>query len=497
MSEPTARGLRRRDFIATSLALGLAAPSLARSRRLTVSPLDAAAPPAQMLADDRRYVLRGAAVLSMDRQVGDFTRADIMVQGKKIVAVHPNIQAGETTAIDCSGRIIIPGFVDTHHHLFETALRSFLPNGLLFDDGHLDGALDYSGYVVDRLSPGYEPEDIYVSELFGSLSQLDAGVTTVHDTSQIHHSPSHSDAVVKALADSGRRAVMGYCGSKDPLSPFPADAARLKSRYFASTDQLLTMVVGGEIAAPDFDEAWRLARSLGLPVTSHVVGKPMGIALAGIAKKGWIGKDNLFFHMTSVDDETWRTVAASGAGISLATPIEMVMRHGTPPIMKVLSLGLEPSLSSDVECTMTADSFTQMRTLFALQRMQANQMVIDGKTDLPRLLTAHDVLRFATLRGAEDLWLGGKVGSLTPGKEADLVILDAQAIDVVPVNNVAGAVVTLMDRSNVETVIVAGAVKKWQGKLLGQDVAGLRARLIASRDRIFLKARLSPNLLGA
>ena len=209
------------------------------------------------------------------------------------------------------------------------------------------------------------------------------------------------------------------------------------------------------------------------------------------------GADNLFIHMTGMSEVGWNAVKDAGAGVSLAVPIEMNMRHGMPPILKTLEKGVQPSLSVDVECTLTADMFTQMRTTMALQRAFVNQTWLDTLpspiADLP-LLTTRDVLRFATMQGAKDLKLDHKIGSLTPGKEADIIILDAEAINVAPLNVVPGAVVSLMERSNVETVIVAGRIRKWKGRLLGVNLHKLRRELENSRDYLFDAASVPQDL---
>jgi cytosine/adenosine deaminase-related metal-dependent hydrolase len=201
--------------------------------------------------------------------------------------------------------------------------------------------------------------------------------------------------------------------------------------------------------------------------------------------------------MTGMSDLAWKTAADAGSRISLSVPIEMTMRHGLPPIQKALDLGMQPSLSSDVECTMTADFFTQMRTAMILQRAFVNEAALAGKTDLPELLTSRDVIRFATLEGAKCLGLDRKIGTLTPGKEADIILLDATAINVAPLNHVPGAVVTLMERSNVDTVIVAGKIRKWNGALLDVDIAKMRSELEASRDHIFATTGFERNLFRA
>jgi cytosine/adenosine deaminase-related metal-dependent hydrolase len=437
--------------------------------------------------------------MSMDPAVGDFAVGDVLVDGKHIVAVGPNLHPAGAGVIDARGRIVMPGFVDTHHHQFETALRSFLADGLLFNDGQPHGAINYFEHILGKFAPVYRPWDVYINELFGSLSQLDAGVTTVHDISQIHHSPEHSDAAIKGIADSGRRAAFGYFESAGavPGNQYPTDARRIKKQYFSSNDQLMTMIMGGEIYLPGYDAAWAIGRELGIPIAAHIVGSfGMGPTFDALAAAGKFGPDNLFIHMTGMSDMSWQKVDEAGAGVSLAVPIEMIMRHGEPPILKALSLGIQPSLSVDVECTLTADMFTQMRTAMALQRGLVNQMALDqgNPAGLPALLTTRDVLRFATMEGARDLKLDHKIGSLTPGKEADIVLLNAEAINVAPLNVVPGAVVSLMERSNVETVIVAGQIRKWKGRLLDVNLDKLRGDLEASRDYLFDAAGIPQDL---
>ncbi|HEV2985222.1 MAG TPA: amidohydrolase family protein, partial [Vicinamibacterales bacterium] len=387
--------------------------------------------------------------------------------------------------------------------------------------------------------------------------QLDDGVTTVHDVSQIHYSPQHSDAAVQALFDTGRRAAFGYFeGAGQGIIPSPAgyaypqDAYRLHNTFFRSTDQLVTMIMGGEvyIGQPTYTKAWSIGRDIGIPIAAHIL-SPFGIrpildALAAgtggnntiTGKPLLIGSDNLFIHMTGMSDAGWKAVHDRGAQVSIAFPIEMNMRHGMPPILRMQSMStpqnpFEPSLSVDVECTLTADFFTQMRSAMNLQRMLVNQMTLDSPNTVPGQnlpnpldwglpqsantvpgnfpywpplpngvpppLTTRDVLRYATVNGAKALRLDRKTGSLTPGKEADIIILDATRLNVAPLNQVPGAVVSLMDRTNVETVIVAGKVRKWKGQLLDVDLDRLRQQLEASRDYIFSTAGIPQNLFSS
>jgi 5-methylthioadenosine/S-adenosylhomocysteine deaminase len=491
----------RRTFLKAATVTGVAATGLDLFAAPQGPAADADDSPRDTGRPGRRYLIRGGAVMSMDAEVGDFAVGDVLVEGRRIVAVGPDLKAGGATVIDARGKIVMPGFVDTHHHQFETALRSFLADGLLFNDGKPHGTINYFEHILGKFAPVYRPRDVYINELFGSLSQLDAGVTTVHDISQIHHSPEHSDAAIQAIADSGRRAAFGYFESAGnvPGNQYPGDARRLKKQYFSSDDQLITMTMGGEIYLGEDSRraSWAIGRELGLEIAAHVVGSfGMQPAFDALAAAGEIRSDNLFIHMTGMSDLGWNAVKAAGAHVSLAVPIEMFMRHGMPPILKTLDMGIEPSLSVDVECTLTADMFTQMRTTMALQRAFVNEMALDTNNppDLPELLMSRDVLRYATVQGAIDLRLDSKVGSLTPGKDADIILLDAEAINVMPLNHVPGAVVTLMERSNVDTVIVAGTIRKWKGQLLGANLRRLRSELEASRDYLFEAAGIEQDL---
>ncbi len=514
----------RRDFLKATAATGVAAAGLNLFAARPAA-ADVGDPPVDSGRPGRRYVIRGGHVTSMDPKVGDFVQADVLVEGKKILKVGPNLNAGSADVIDASGRIVMPGFIDTHHHQFETALRSFLANGILINDGSGSPSANpnYFVYILLTFAPVYRPEDVYISELFGGLAQLDDGVTTVHDVSQIHHSPQHSDAAIQALFDTGRRAAFGYFESagnfftgSNPDNQYPEDAFRIKKQWFSSSDQLVHMIMGGEVYLGEktYTRAWEIGRQLDLQVAAHIL-SPFGIrpilddlanGTGGINNNLGLGPDNLFIHMTGMSDKGWQAVKDKGVQVSVAFPIEMNMRHGMPPIIKMQQLGMEPSLSTDVEVTMTADFFTQMRVCMNMQRMVVNQMVLEQgdfsppnqyptpAPGTPPLLTTRDVLRFATINGAKHLRLDKKTGSLTPGKEADIIILDATAINVAPLNNVPGAVVSLMDRTNVETVIVAGKVRKWKGKLLDVDLNNLRRQLEASRDHIFVAAGVPQNL---
>jgi cytosine/adenosine deaminase-related metal-dependent hydrolase len=275
------------------------------------------------------------------------------------------------------------------------------------------------------------------------------------------------------------------------------------------------MIMGVEVYLPNYQLAWDIGRQLNLELAAHILSpfgmRPILDSLAdGTAGNGSLGlrpqDRHLFIHMTGMSDKGWNRVKEVGAHVSIAFPIEMNMRHGIPPIHKMQELGIEPSLSVDVETNLTADFFTHMRSAMTMQRMVVNEEILASGGYTPPnqwpappagtlpLLNVRDVLRYATINGAKHLGLDGKTGSLTPGKEADIIILDATHINVFPVNHVPGAVVQMMERSNVETVIVAGKVRKWKGNLLDVNLGRLRRELEDSRDFIFYKAGVPQNL---
>jgi 5-methylthioadenosine/S-adenosylhomocysteine deaminase len=431
-----------------------------------------------------RILLKGGTVLTLDRKIGDFDKGDVLIEGRKIVAVQPNISA-QAQVIDASNMIVMPGFIDTHHHQYETILRGILADGLL------QGPKSYGSEIQGILTPAYRPEDAYISELVASLSQINAGVTTGVDTSQVSHTPEHTDACINGLTQAGRRTLFAYSSGVGSGVQYPQDIRRLRKQHFSSDDQLVTLGMGG---GPDAT-LWALAREVGVPIVNHVVGNPS--VLEQLGKAGLMRDDNEYIHCVRLNEIVWKLIADSGGKVSIATAIEMQMRHGMPPIQTALDHGIRPSLSVDVETNMTADMFTVMRSTFTLQRTLINERALAGEEKLPALLTCRDVLEMATVHGARDSHLDHKVGTLTPGKEADVIMLRTDAINVAPLNNAPGAVVTLMDTSNVDTVFIAGKMMKRAGKLLGVDLPKIRRTAEASRDAVLLRAGYPRNLFGS
>jgi len=424
-----------------------------------------------------RTLFKGGCVLTFDQALGDFEQADVLVEGKKIAAVGRNLAAANASVVDAAGTIVLPGFIDTHHHLYQALLRNIQGIGLL---------ADYFRDIANgpkSATQFFRPQDAYVGGLSGALRSLDSGVTTVADVSQVNNSPEHSDELIRGFKQSGARIVAAYTAGAGPEVKWPQDFERILKRHYASSDQLVTPAFSGSLKR----EVLETGRKYGMRIWSHVVGAIPGSLpkdFEQLAAERVLRSDIVYIHFTGASLAQVKLVAETGGAISAAVPIEMTMRHGTPILQQCLDSGLTPSLSSDVETSMTADMFTMMRSCFLLQRMQINARALGGEKEPPKLLTARDVIAMATMQGARDCALDKKVGSLTPGKEADIVMLRADAIDAFPLNNAYGAIVTGMDTSNVDTVMVAGKIVKRRGKLVGVDLARLRRQAAQSRDYI-------------
>src|SRR5438132_3529328 len=306
--------------------------------------------------------------------------------------------------------------------------------------------------------------------LLTALGVIDMGTTAIVDISQVSHTPEHSDACIRALQESGIRAVFAYHRGAGPGAQYPQDIKRLQRTYFSSKDQLLTLALTANLNANVF----ALAREVGVPVVQHLVGNDLSTQFMELGRAGLLRAGDEYIHCIGINEAAWRLIKDSGGHVSICAPIDMAMGHGLPMIQEALDHGLRPSLSSDHGVTIAQDAFTIMRATFTYQRMQTLQRARRGEQNLPRLLTCRDVLEFATIDGARCANLDGKTGTLTPGKEADIVLLRADRLDCWPLNNAPGTVVNLMNPSHVETVFIGGKVRKWRGNLVGIDMARVR-----------------------
>jgi 5-methylthioadenosine/S-adenosylhomocysteine deaminase len=483
---PTNAGSRR-HFLAVGGALiasGAAAPLLPIPGHAQGA--GPAEPELTRLLAQRRILLKGGVVLTLDRQVGDFAKADLLIEDGKIRELRPDIPVSSDAAavVDASNRIIIPGFIDTHSHSYQGILRNILANGLLNPD--------YNRDIQNTLTPVYQPADAYAGMLVSTLGFIDMGTTGIVDISQCSHTPEHSDAMIRALQESGIRAVHSYHRGAGPAHQYPQDIKRLQRTYFNSKDQLLTLALTANLNA----NIYELAREVGVPIVQHLVGADLSRQVQDLGRAGLMRPGDEYIHGLGINDVTWKLIKDSGGNMSLCAPIDMTMGHGTPTIQDALDHGFRPSLSSDHGVTITQDMFSLMRTTFTFQRQQVLQRMRRGEANLPALLTSRDMLEFATIAGARCANLADKVGSLTPGKDADIVMLRADRLDVWPVSNAAGVVVNFMNPGHVEAVFIAGKVKKWRGELVGVDLPRVRRLAQEARDAVMRRTSYPMNLLG-
>ena len=428
--------------------------------------------PVPRVVPSRRVLLKGGTVLSLDPKIGDFDSADVLIDGAKIAAVAPKLAdvPADALVVDASHSIVMPGFVDTHRHMWEGQLRGILPDGRLSD---------YTRDITGAARAVFRPDDARVGDLVSALGAINAGVTTVLDWSHIGNSPEHTDAAIDGLRESGIRAVYAFGGGAGgPRNQFPQDIRRLRRQHFASNDQLLTLAMA---TGPDA-ASWAVAREVGAPITLHVNGANSLQSVASAMRA-----DVTYIHCNNLTEAEWTLIASTGGHVSIAAPIEMEMGHGIPPVQQALDHGIRPSLSVDVETEMPGDLFTQMRTVFTLQRMQVMARERAGEKNTPKLLTVKEVVEFATVQGAKDNALDHRIGTLTPGKDADIILLRHDRINVVPMNKAYGSVVLGMDTSNVDTVFIAGKMVKQHGELVGVDLARVRRQTEESRDYILSK----------
>ncbi|MFG1953360.1 amidohydrolase family protein [Micromonospora sp. NPDC048830] len=412
-----------------------------------------------------RILLTGGTVLSLDPAVGDFASGDVLVEDGVIVEVAERIDAPDAEVIDATDRIVLPGFVDTHRHTWQTAFRGMGADWTF---------ADYLATMHGTLRPRYQPEDVYLGNLLGRLEALHSGVTTMLDWFHCAESPEHADAAVAGLRDAPGRSIFCYGAGWGTTDPIDAEIRRVHSGF--SGNGLVTMALGlrgadyttMDTVASDLE----LAAELGLRTSLHVASVGTQRPIADLREHRLLRATTTFVHANGIADDELRMLADVGSSVSISPDVELKMGFGWPMTGRVLAAGLRPALSIDDCPAVGGDMFSTMRTAYAVQRG------LDGG------LRSRDLLEYATVDGARACGLETRTGSLTPGKDADVILLRADDLTVFPVFDPAGTVVTAGHPGLVDTVLVAGHVVKHDGVLVDVDLPALRARLLESRDRI-------------
>jgi cytosine/adenosine deaminase-related metal-dependent hydrolase len=445
-----------------------------------------------------RTLIKGATVVTMDAQLGDLPAGDILIENDRIAAVGPALAADGAEVVDGAGRIVIPGLVNAHMHTWQTGLRGVAGNWTI---------LEYFRNMHAGLATMFRPEDIRIANLVGALNQINNGTTTLVDWCHNNPTPAHTDAGIEGLAESGIRAAFFHGSPKpDPKPgqkpfwevPHPrSEVERLLKGPFARRDGLLTLglaILGPhystyDVAAHDF----RLARELGLIASMHCAGAeartPDG--WDRLAAEGLLGDNNNIVHGQNLTDAQLGMMLERGVTFSLTPETEMTQGHGFAITGRLRALGSQPSLGVDLESSISGDMFTVARMALASQRAFDNEASkrTAGKLPDTTSITTREALAWITVEGARMLKMEDRIGTLAPGKQADLVVIRADDLNMCPVHDAVTSVVTQTSLANVESVMIAGSWKKRDGRMLAGDLAARKQALAASGGRIMDELR--------
>lgn len=447
----------------------------------------------------KRTLLRGATLVTMDPEHGVLT-GDLLIEDSTIAAIGPDLDVTDAEIVDVTGHIVAPGMVDTHRHTWQTQARAICADWTL---------ADYFYGIRLAVSPSYRPEDVHLGNKLGALEALNAGVTTILDFSHCNNTPDHSDAAVAGLLDAGVRAKFCYgFFESSPMAPpyFEDHAARVKdferiaSTHFTGSGLVGLGVALTELGLVPFKDTRReieVAREHDALIATHmgtVWQMPSGFD--EIADAGLLGPDQVHIHCNTLTDAQWRRLADSGAKVSIAVETELNMGMGRPVFARCDEHGVKPTLSCDVISLNSGDIATQARMGLGFKRWaDAEHLNLAGKDPEQLSTTSLQALEWATVNGADACGLADQVGSLTVGKQADVMVVGGDGFATHPVLDAPGALIFQTTPSDVRHVLVAGEFVKRDGRLVGHDLAKLLAEADASGTRIVEQARrLSPGM---
>lgn len=421
----------------------------------------------------KRTLFKGGIILTLDASVPNLEVGDVLVENDRIAAVGPALQADDAEVIVAAGHIVMPGLIDAHHHMWLGVMRRMMPD--------VDDLFAYIDVVAEQLGAHYRPLDMYLSTRLTAAASLDAGITTVIDACHNSRSPSHTDAALDALHESGIRALHMVGAAMDKqasASHLPADLSRLAQRW--NTEESLVRV--GLFGQLNLDW-WQAARDLDMRILTEFIGD---LAKLGpeFAKPGVLGTHNIFNHCSRVPQDTWKLLAEAGVNVTVNPRSDALFGFDDESFayQQAVDHGLTPALGIDLDTAFGSDMFGEMHALFGQQRSAMRYRRFRGEESAPAPITVEAVLKAATINGARAAGLEDQIGTLTPGKQADIIMVRTSGVAVFPVTNVTGTVVQAIERSDVDTVMVAGQLRKRAGQLINVDLAALNADITASRD---------------
>ncbi len=449
----------------------------------------------------KRTLLKGGLVVSMDPSLGDIAGGDVLIEGGRIAAVGKSLKADGAEVIDASRTIVAPGLINAHMHTWQTGLRGVAANWTI---------LEYFKKMHAGLATLYSPQDIRISTLVGALNQINCGTTTLADWCHNNPTPAHTDAAIEGLAESGIRAVFFHGSPKpDPKPgqkpfwevPHPrSEVERLTKGRFASRDQLMTL--GLAILGPHYStyevavEDFQLAREFGLIASMHCAGAAARVpdGWDRLGKAGLLGDNNNIVHGNDLTDAQLKFMVDKGVSFSLTPETEMFQGHGFAITGRLRDLGSQPSLGVDLESCISGDMFTVARMALACQKAfdNARAKQRDGKLPDTGTITAREALGWITVEGARMLKMQDRIGSLSPGKQADIILVRADDLNMQPIHDPAAALVTQSGLANIDSVMIGGEFRKRDGRMMFNALSARQSELVSSGERIMreLESRL-------
>ncbi len=438
----------------------------------------------------RQTLIRGATVITLDRQ-GDLARGDVLIRGDTIIEIAPQIAVDAAEVVDAAGCIVIPGLINAHMHTWQTALRGLASNWTL---------LEYFSKMHAGLATVFMPEDLHIATLMGALNQINCGTTTLVDWCHNNPTPAHNDAAIEGLLQSGIRAAF-FHGTPKPEpkpgqkpfweQPHPrAEVERLlKAHQGRDLLSIHAAVLGPhystlEVALHDFV----MARDLGILASLHQGGGPPRTpeGWQRLEQHGLLGPQINIVHGHALEDEQLQRFCDLGMSFSAAAENEMTQGHGHPLTGRLRQFGCAPSLGADLESVLSGDMLSQARIALGVQRSLDNvaHRAAHGSMPPTSTITTREALAWVTVEGARMLGQLDRIGTLAPGKQADLVLIRASDLNMQPVHDPVSSVVFQTSLANIDSVMVAGQWKKRRGQLLGVDLQPLMTQLQASGRKI-------------
>lgn len=422
-----------------------------------------------------KMIIKNGTIITMDRSLGTLDAADILIENDTLLEVGRNLEAGDAEIIDAAGSIVIPGLINAHLHTWQTGLRGIAGNWT---------SVDYQKNIHRGMAMVYTPEATYLGNLVGAWGQINAGSTTIMDWCHVNATPEHTDRAIDGLEESGIRAMFAH-GTVKPEKkegekhfseiPHPrAEIERLRQGRLSSDDALVTL--GMAILGPENSTLevmmhdFALAREFDLVSSSHTWNRKNRVVKEGfypVAEAGLLGPDHNIVHGNYLVEDELKMLIDHGVSVTATPTVEAQSAKADPLCGRVKALGDQVSLGSDSDVFVASDMFHVMRFALQFQHAIDCRQEVNDNMPIEKLATSpYEALEWATIAGARALKMEDQIGSLTPGKKADLVMLKMDDLCLQPIHDPINTVVLFADRSSVDSVMIGGRFVKKDGQMI-------------------------------